>query len=224
MAKRLAKQARPYRAGGRPELPAMELLATIANGSAGDDGMYRTRQPDAVVRRYLQAARRARALLILDIQPGHAGFLTEARHLEKWLREPDVSLALDPEWHVPADEVPGRVIGSVTAREVNAVSFWLAEIVDRYDLPEKLLVVHRFTHDMVADEPQLKDRPGVALTVNIDGFGTREVKVAKYRSFAHRPLSAVHNGFKLFYHEDTGMMRPGQVLKMRPRPELVVYE
>ncbi len=96
MAKRLARQASPYRAGGRPELPAMELIATIANAHPGDDGQYRTRQPDAVIARYLKAARAMKALLILDIQPGYGDFLREARHLEKWLREPDVSLALDP--------------------------------------------------------------------------------------------------------------------------------
>jgi YidC/Oxa1 family membrane protein insertase len=49
------------------------------------------------------------------------------------------------------------------------------------------------------------------------------VKVAKYRDFA-RTRPATHHGFKLFYHEDPVLMRPGQVLRMRPRPELVVYE
>ena len=33
-----------------------------------------------------------------------------------------------------------------------------------------------------------------------------------------------HAGFKLFYHEDTNLMSPRQVLRLRPRPELVVYE
>jgi hypothetical protein len=33
-----------------------------------------------------------------------------------------------------------------------------------------------------------------------------------------------HAGFKLFYHEDTNLMTPRQVLKLQPRPEFVVYE
>lgn len=225
MARRLVRQARPYRAGGRPELPAMELIATIANAHPGRDGMYRTQQPDATIRRYLKAARRAKALLILDIQPGYADFLAEARRLERWLREPDVSLALDPEWKVPRGQVPGRVLGSVDAREVNAVSFWLADLVRRRRLPEKLLVVHRFTENMIVDESRLKSRPGIALTVNVDGFGDNVVKVAKYKDFAHPAKSTrIHNGYKLFYREDPVTMRPGQVLRMRPRPELIVYE
>ena len=47
------------------------------------------------------------AILILDVQPGYADFMTEVRRLEPWLREPDVGLALDPEWHVSPPDVPG---------------------------------------------------------------------------------------------------------------------
>ena len=61
-----------------------------------------------MIRRYLNAARKAKALLVLDIQPGHSDFFTEATRLRKWLREPDVGLALDPEWHVQAGQVPAR--------------------------------------------------------------------------------------------------------------------
>ena len=101
-ARRLAAQAKPYAKKTRPVLPAFELLADVANRDPGPDGLYRTRQSDAVINRYLAAARRAKALLVLDIQPGHADFLTETRRLDRWLREPDVGLALDPEWHTPA--------------------------------------------------------------------------------------------------------------------------
>lgn len=220
--RRLLRQARPYARGHRPVLPAMELLADIADASPGADGLYRTRQPDAIIRRYLRAARAIKAILILDIQPGHAGFLQEAEHLKKWLREPDVSLALDPEWHTPG-AVPGSVIGNVDVREVNAVSFWLDAIVRARRLPQKLLVVHRFTPNMIVGEDQLKARPDVAVTLNVDGFGENAVKIAKYHAFAkHTP--GLHNGFKLFYHEDPHTMAPRHVLRLRPRPELVVYE
>jgi hypothetical protein len=220
--RRLLRQAKAYEAGGRKVLPAMELIAEIAQGSPGDDGLYRTRQPDAVIRRYLRAARQAKALLILDIQPGHAGFFEESKYLEKWLRKPDVSLALDPEWHTP-DAVPGTVIGSVDVREVNAISFWLDDLVRRNRLPQKLLLVHRFTEGAIAGEDQLKPRANVAVTVNVDGFGPNDIKVAKYNSFAQR-APGLHNGFKLFYHEDPVTMKPSRVLRIRPRPELVVYE
>lgn len=219
---RLAKTTAAYGRYG-PTWPAMELIAVVAAGAPGDDGMYRTRQTDKVIGRYLKAARAMKALLILDIQPGRSDFLKEAMALERWLREPDVSLALDPEWRVDAPNVPAQVIGSVSAREVNAVSFWLSQLVRERRLPQKLLLIHRFTQSMIGDQDQLKPRPGLALTINVDGFGGQAVKRAKYHEFA-RGDKRFFNGFKLFYEEDSGLFHPRQVVRFKPPPNVVVYE
>jgi hypothetical protein len=220
--KRLAKTTAAYARYG-PTWPAMELIAVVAAGAPGDDGMYRTRQTDKVIRRYLRAARAMKALLILDIQPGRSDFLKESMALEKWLRKPDVSLALDPEWRVDAPNVPAQVIGSVSARELNAVSFWLSGLVRENRLPQKLLLIHRFTQDMIGDEDLIKERPGLAITINVDGFGGQAVKKAKYKEFA-RENTRFFNGFKLFYEEDSGLFTPRQVVHLRPAPNVVVYE
>ena len=220
-ATRLERVARGYVRLGRPVLPALELLAVVADRDPGADGMYSVRQRPSVIARYLRAARRIRAELVLDIQPGHRGFWEEAHVLRRWLREPDVSLALDPEWHTPG-AVPGQVIGSVDAREVNAISFWLQDIVRRDHLPQKLLLVHRFTPGMIAGD--LKPRRDVAVTVNVDGFGGPAIKRVKYEQFAHRRASRLFNGFKLFFKEDTDLMRPQDVAHLRPRPDVIVYE
>jgi glutathione S-transferase len=103
------------------------LLASIAAGDAGGDGNHRLLQPHAVIERYLAEARRHRSLLLLDIQPGRADFAG----LDRWLREPDVGLALDPEWHGGPTEIPGQVIGSVDAQTVNEVAAHLSRIVER---------------------------------------------------------------------------------------------
>ena len=220
--RRLARQARPYAKKTRPILPALELLADVANRDAGNDGLYRTRQPASVIRRYLAAARRAKALLVLDIQPGHADFLTEARHLDRWLREPDVGIALDPEWHTPG-AVPGTVIGSVQASNVNRVARYVAAIVRKHDLPEKLFVVHQFTPNMIAGKANVIQPAGLAVTMNVDGFGDRPNKISKYREFTHDG-TRFHRGYKLFYEEDTNLMKPRSVLALQPPPDLVVYE
>jgi hypothetical protein len=159
------------------------------------------------------------------VRVGYADFLDEARRLERYLREPDVGLALDPEWHVTPPEVPGQVIGSVTAEEVNEVSAYLDELVTRDQLPQKLFVIHQFTADMIADREQLEPREGLAITLNSDGFGDIPNKEAKYAELSPRgPTREFDAGFKLFYLEDFPLMSPGQVLDLRPEPDLVVYE
>jgi hypothetical protein len=213
----------------RPTLPAFELIAVIAHASPGQDGLYRERQTDAVIRRYLQAARRAKALLILDIQPGHANFLDEARALEPYLKLPDVGLALDPEWSMPSGVVPGQAIGSTDAETVNQVAEYLARLVRTYDLPQKLLIVHQFTEAMVNDDEQIVAPRGVALVSNMDGFGTPELKVGVYKQLT-TPLLASgadagkHIGVKLFFREDERLLSPRSVLALRPRPDVIVYE
>ena len=221
--RRLERQARPYRRAGRPLLPAFELIATIVQSAPGEDGDHSQRQTSRTIRRYLRAARAHRALLILDVQPGRAPFMREAKAFRRFLREPDVSLALDPEWSMAPGQVPGQEIGSTDAATVNEVSRYLSRIVREGNLPQKLLVVHRFTHDMLRNEDRLQAHPGVALTVNVDGFGDRANKIAKYRELT-RARRDRHHGFKLFYKEDTNLMPPRRVLRLRPRPELVVYE
>jgi hypothetical protein len=219
---RLRRQAAPYSHDGRPVMPALELISVVAASDPGDGGRYSVRGDDAVIERYLRAARRAKALLLLDIQPGRSDFFTETTRLRRWLREPDVGLALDPEWRVGRDEVPGKVIGRVDSREVNATTAWLAALTAKYDLPQKLVVIHQFTDDMV-DEATLKPRRGLAMVLNADGFGTAPVKISKYHRFT-RQSPGFGTGFKLFYHEDVGLMDPRRVLRLRPAPDFVVYE
>jgi hypothetical protein len=221
-ARKLTRQARGYARKTRPVLPAMELIAVVAANSPGEGGRYNLRQPDAVIRRYLQAARKAKMLLILDIQPGRSDFFTETRRLRKWLKQPDVGLALDPEWRMDPGQVPGTVIGHVSAREVNATSSWLDNLTAKYKLPQKLLLVHEFTDDMVPEQ-ELKQREHLAYVLNVDGFGTQSLKIAKYKGFMAQTRD-FRRGFKLFYHEDTKTMTPAQVMRLTPRPDVIVYE
>ena len=92
----------------------------------------------------------------------------------------------------------------------------------RYKLPQKLLLIHQFTDDMVP-EPELKERKDLAYVLNVDGFGTQSLKVAKYKDFVGQ-AKRFRRGFKLFYSEDTGIMSPAQVMRLQPRPDVVVYE
>jgi hypothetical protein len=232
--RKLLPQAAAYKRPGRPVMPAFELIVTLAQADPGDDGMYRLRQTPEVIQRYLDAVRRIKGVLILDIQPGHANFVDEVRALGQWLIEPDVELALDPEWHVPVGVVPGKQIGSMDAATINQVSYYLARLRRLRNLPQKVLIVHQFTEGMVTNRDQVRNRPGVAIVHNVDGFGTPVLKQNVYDQLAYQPPAGEalrlppgggrFNGFKLFYKEDTNLMGAPQALGLRPAPDVVVYE
>jgi hypothetical protein len=221
-AAKLLDQASAYERGDRPVLPAFEVIATVASVHPGSDGRYRNRQSSAAIRPYLEAVRAVQGILILDIQPGQADFLTEIKVYEALLREPDVGLALDPEWHVGPGEVPGQVIGTVDARTVNEVVTYLSDLVDRYRLPQKLLVIHHFDEDMIRGKRQIRVPSQVAVTLDVDGVGDPLAKSVRYQQFS--TLSKFHYGIKLYYEQDTDLMRPIDVLNLYPPPDLIVYQ
>ena len=220
----LLAAAEPFgKASGRRILPAFELIVSVAQRSPGDDGDYSAYLPDADIERYLAAARRIKALVLLDLQPGLADPLVQAQHFEKFLREPDVGLAVDPEWKLYGDQKPGRQIGTLDAASVNRVSAWLAELTTTLDLPEKLFVLHQFQRRMLPDRDAIVVRPGLATVVHVDGFGTRGGKLDTYAALADT-TGRLRNGFKLFLDEDVDLLSPTEVMAVRPRPELITYQ
>ncbi len=219
---RVARDARKYRALGQRVLPTFELIVVIAQAAPGEDGDYAARVSDAHIARYHRVVRRHGGVLLLDVQPGRSRFLPYVESLERWLREPDVMLAIDPEWRMGPNEAPGQFIGSVDATEVNEVSAWLERLVQRHDLPPKMLLVHQFTNGMVLRKQLVRPRERVELVFNMDGFGAREAKLSKYRLL--RQDRRFPLGFKLFHRQDVRMMTPAQVVALRPRPAVVEYQ
>jgi hypothetical protein len=225
-AEKLDKLARSY-AVGRTPLPVLELIVVVANGHPGKDRKYRSRLSDQKIESYLQVARKHRMLLLLDIQPGRAKILDEVKRQERWLKEPDVGLAFDPEWAVGPSQVPGKVFGHTSGAELDSIAKYLSGLVSRHDLPEKVFVFHQLSARIVSDEQALKRHPGVVTIKSVDGIGNRSDKEATWRRLTQTMAPGVHAGFKLFYSEDTRhgpLMMPAQVMALKPRPELVIYE
>ncbi|HEU4898915.1 MAG TPA: hypothetical protein VFX88_15335, partial [Actinomycetota bacterium] len=108
VARRLLKVARPYATPGHPVMPMFELIATVAHPFPTPSGLYRTHQEDAIVRSFLKAVRGIDGILVLDVQPGRDDFVRALRHWEPYLRQPDVGVALDPEFAMGPGQVPGR--------------------------------------------------------------------------------------------------------------------
>ncbi|HYY12170.1 MAG TPA: hypothetical protein VE781_14635, partial [Kineosporiaceae bacterium] len=223
----IEKLARGYRAGREP-LPVLELIAVVVQRYPGRDGMYRVRMGDDVIGQYLAAARRHKALLLLNIQPGRARFVDEVRAMSRWLKEPDVGVALDPEWAVKPGQTPGRVFGSTTGAVVDDVSAYLDGVVTANALPQKALVVHQLNPQIVTGWQALRRRSGVAVVKSVDGIGSAGAKVSTWKRLVKGLPPTLHPGFKLFFDEDTEgglrLMTPPEVLALKPQPEYVLYE
>jgi hypothetical protein len=219
---RVRRAARPYARPGRPVQPVYELIVTVADRGPGPDRDFSHDIDRAAVRGYVRAAQRDGALLLLDLQPGRSDFLEVAKRWEWALSYPHVGLALDPEWRMGRRQVPGRVIGSVGAPEVNRVSAWLARLTTARRLPEKLFVLHQFRGSMIRDIHRIRPRAGLALVQHVDGFGTRSQKRATYAAVAMPRRFAM--GFKLFYDEDVNRMGPREVHALRPRVRFISFQ
>ena len=212
---------------GRSVLPVAELIATVVQGSPGRDGLFRTRMDDSVISTWLAAARQQKALLVLNIQPGRARFIDEAKAYQKWLAEPDVGLALDPEWAVGPGERPGQVFGHTTGTAVNDVAAYLSGLVAAHNLPQKALIVHVLQPQILRDPQGLHPHQGVALVKSVDGIGAAAAKTGTYRRVMAGTPSYIRPGFKLFFSEDATsgpLMTPQQVLALTPQPDYVLYE
>lgn len=210
-----------------PVIPALQLIATVAQGSPGRDGMYRARMPDSLIETVYGWAQRRNALLILDVQVGKSTLQSELPRLEPFLQRPDVHLAIDPEFSMKRGGAPGKYIGTYDASDINYAIEMLGDIVDRYHLPPKVLVVHRFTRRMLTNAERIKLDRRVQVVIDMDGWGPPHLKKDTYQSYVYsEPVQ--FTGFKLFYHNDTKrgdpLMRPLDVLALFPRPLYIQYQ
>jgi hypothetical protein len=222
---RLKTQAEAYRAADRTRevVPALELVAVVAQAQPGLDGLYRLRMESELIERVAAWAEERGYLLILDVQIGRGKVDEEVRWLLPYLQRPNVHLALDPEFAMPAGRVPGERIGTMDAAEINGALQTLAELVDEHGLPPKLLVVHRFTEDMVTNHQKIAMDPRVQVVMVMDGFGSPGIKTRQYAGLI-ADQRVQYTGFKLFYRHDTPLMTPPQVLELEPAPDLIIYQ
>lgn len=225
MLARLAKEVESYQASdsATPVIPALDFIVTVAQASSGADGKYRLRMPDTLIQRVAAWAERAHALLFLDVQIGRSTVSDEIAPIMKYLQQPTVHLALDPEFALPPGKVPGRVIGTMDAAQVNRAIPALAELVDTYHLPPKILIVHRFTRPMLRRADEIHLDPRVQVVIDMDGFGPDWMKRDSYRAYvASEPVQ--YTGFKLFYKNDKPLMTAHDVLGLFPSPVFVMFQ
>jgi hypothetical protein len=213
-----------------PIIPAIHLVAVVAQGDAGADGGWRRRENAQTIEQAYNWAKSRDGLLFLDIQAGHSTLQQELPLLLKYLQRPDVHLGIDPEFymHYKREGVrPSAKVGQMMASDVNYAIQTLDKLVEENHLPPKILIVHRFRADMVPDAEDIHPTPRVQVVMDMDGWGQPWLKFDSYRDYivAH-PVE--FTGFKLFFHNDTrkgdALLTPDEVLRLLPKPLYIQYQ
>jgi len=222
-----------------PVMPALHLIAVVAQGAPGRDGKYRLRMTDSLVNMVIGWAAKKNAIVFLDVQVGHSTVQEELPRLIPFLKNPKVMLGIDPEFSMKLREEvgeegtskkrskPGERIGTMDASDVNYAISLLSDVVKQNNLPPKILVVHRFTRKMLTNANQIRLDPRVQVVINMDGWGQPWLKYDSYRAYVEaEPVQ--FTGFKLFYHNDTKkgdpILTPSEVLLLNPKPLYIQYQ
>jgi hypothetical protein len=210
-----------------PVQPALHLIAVVAQNQPGTAGKYRMRMDSALIERVYGWARKKDAILFLDVQVGQGTLQEELPRLTPFLKRPDVHLGIDPEFSMKHGDVPGTKIGTFDAADINYASGLLQNLVSSEKLPPKVLIVHRFTRDMVTGYRKIKLDPRVQIVMNMDGWGPPSLKRESYRRYVYQ-YPVEYTGFKLFYKNDTKagdkLMTPADVLALYPKPIYIQYQ
>ena len=211
-----------------PVQPALHLITVVAQGKPGPAGKYRMIMPDKIINDVYGWAKEVHAIMLIDIQTGHEDIRSLLPRFEWILKNADVHLAIDPEFNlVKSGKIPGDKIGTYDAADVNYASGFLQNIVKKYSLPPKILIVHRFTRNMVTNAKQIALHPEVQIIMNMDGWGAPWLKRDSYKAYiVKEPVQ--FTGFKLFYHNDTKkgdpLLTPKEVLRLNPSPIYIQYQ
>ena len=203
-----------------PAQPALHLIAMVANPDPGPSGKYRTRMDSALIEKVYGWAKSKNALLFVDLQVGQSTLEQELPWIEKFLMRPDVHLGIDPEFSMKArGAVPGRRIGTYDAADINYAIRFLAKLVDKYKLPPKILVVHRFTPKGVTNARNIQLDPKVQVVMHMDGFGAPSLKRdTYYRDIKQEPVQ--FTGWKQFTKakNDKPATSREEILRLWPAP------
>ncbi|MGV1003938.1 MAG: hypothetical protein ACOYEV_04040 [Candidatus Nanopelagicales bacterium] len=221
--KALAKKYQPYTED--QFIPAFEIIATVASGAKGDDGNYSNEWGVDVLQPYIDAARENGVYVVLDLQPGRADFLDQAKQYEELLKDPAVGLAMDPEWKLTKDQKPMVQIGTVQVAEVNRVITWLADLTRDNHLPQKMLLLHQFRPDMITGREDLDmSRDELGYVAQMDGNGPLGAKISTWNAVREDSPKGLRWGWKNFIDEDAPTPTAAQTMAIVPKPYWVSYQ
>ncbi|MCP3426596.1 sugar phosphate isomerase/epimerase [Rothia sp. AR01] len=221
--KDLAAQYQPY--SEEQVIPAFEVITTVASSEPGPDGDYSAKVAPEDLEPLLKEARENGVYVVLDFQPGLESFPDQVARYADQLKDPNVGVGLDPEWRLAPGQVPLQQIGTVSAAEINETLDDVAALTAEEGLPQKLVVLHQFTHSMITERETLDvSHPELALTLHADGHGSPDLKTETWNALQEGLPEGIAMSWKNFYDEDTPMLTPEQTYAVQPKPWVVTYQ
>lgn len=223
--KQLKEQAQAYSDADpeRPAIPTIELITTMAQRAPGPDGTYVSKLSDEKIEEYVNLAEKHDALVLLDIQLGTDTIMNQVKSIEKWLKHPNVHLAIDTEFQVEEGQVPGENLGTVDGKKVQEAVEYVSKLTEENNLPDKFVLVHQFTEHVLTNKEAIQPTENVEVALNFDGWGSSTDKMALYKKYV-RDKPSQYGGFKIFYDKDEPVMTPEEVVKLDPSPAIVNYQ
>ncbi len=207
-------------------IPTFEVIATVAAAEPTDNQDYSREIDPAKLKPIIDLAQEQGIYIVLDLQSGRSTFLEQAKLYETLLLEPNVGLALDPEWRLLTPEAcPLKSIGSVSAEEINHTSEWLSELVKTHDLPQKIFMIHQFKNSMITNRETLKtDRTELGYVLHMDGHSALSQKIDTWNTIRLNLPPNIYMGWKNFYDEDRPTPTPEQTMSQIPAPNFISYQ
>lgn len=207
----------------RPIILGVEIIASLAQRTPGADGSYLRDTSATTIYSYIEFTRANDMVLFLDVQIGRRTVPDDVQRLERYLQEPHVHLAIDPEFDVERTEIPTIDPGTVTAADIRWTQDYLAALAKDHDVPPKILMVHQFTPDMVVNKPLLRPVAGVQLVIDSTLWGTPEEKRSAFQQFVTDDR-VEFGGIMVNGTWDTPAMGTGDVINLPGAPDIVIYQ
>jgi len=216
--------------------PAFDIIYGLGAADPGSRKDYIIPLSHKKLLPYITAAKEHDFALFIDLQLGKMTPLQAIQPVLKYLKYPNVHIAIDPEFEVHDLEIrPGKIVGHISGEEINEVQEAMNTYMNKHQIQEKkILIVHMFRHSMVTHQTSVKGYKNIDLIMNLDGHGPAKLKIDIYNGLYTKNVAAkIAGGFKLFFKEDKpSIMTPRQVLglesvsgvKIKSMPKYINYQ
>jgi hypothetical protein len=209
-------------------VPTYHIIKDIATLESGNDYDHIKPLNELLIMKYINRAQKENFAVILDVQLGTMTPIEAVEPILKFLKYPNVHIAVDPEFKIPKHRKypPGKLIGHIFAKDVNEVQEAMQNYMIKNHIEGKrMLLIHMFYERMLRNKSLVKKYDRINLTYNIDGHGRGSTKIKIYNSLYNKDASKVaQGGFKIFYKNDKKpLMTPKQILGLEPVKGRIIW-